>query len=128
MANQESLRKTARNASGSAATKFQPGPKNPRWNERLQSTDGYKLVRVPPDHPRAWSRRHPYAYEHIILMEQRLGRPLQAGECVHHINGNKQDNRPENLTIVNRHQHGKHHMAERKRDSKGRLLPMKDTP
>lgn len=37
--------------------------------------------------------------EHRFLMEQRLGRPLRAGEVVHHINANPSDNRIENLTL-----------------------------
>jgi HNH endonuclease len=39
--------------------------------------------------------------EHIVVMEQALGRPVdwQAGESVHHINGVRDDNRPENLEL-----------------------------
>lgn len=57
--------------------------------------DGYVLVKV-PDHPRAsrgWVR------EHIVVMEQTIGRHLLPGEEVHHINGVKDDNRPENLEL-----------------------------
>jgi len=52
---------------------------------------------------------------HRTIMERYLKRKLLPTEIVHHINGDKLDNRIENLEILSRSQHNKkHHFLERK--------------
>jgi hypothetical protein len=50
-----------------------------------------------PQHPRALSGK--YVFEHIVVMEQLLRRYLLPEESVHHLNGVRDDNRPENLEL-----------------------------
>ena len=82
------------------------GPNAPNWKGgRLIDKSGYVLIRR-PEHPRAkkFFGIRCYVREHIVVIEQKLGRSLSKGETVHHINGVKSDNRPENLEL----RHGGH--------------------
>lgn len=60
------------------------------------SVKGYRIV-FRPGHPNA--NRHGRLPEHRLVMSEMLARPLLAEENVHHINGNRLDNRPENLEL-----------------------------
>ena len=64
---------------------------------------GYRLIAI-----RVQGKRK-LVLEHRYLIEQFLGRTLATKEHVHHINGDKLDNRLENLTVMPIGQHNTHH-------------------
>lgn len=76
---------------------------NGRWRGgKFVDPDGYVLVKR-WDHP--YHRKGGYVLEHRLVMETQLGRYLESDEIVHHINGNAQDNRVENLELMHQDRH-----------------------
>jgi hypothetical protein len=84
---------------------FQPGSEHPRWNKgKLYSSHGYALVRVGISHPEAMHQG--YAYEHRLVWLTAHGKIPKDRE-IHHRNGDKSDNRIENLELVKHNNHPK---------------------
>lgn len=68
----------------------------PQNGKRWKMKQGYKQLLL-KDHPN--TAKNGYVMEHIVIMADYLGRPLQKGETVHHKNGIRNDNRLENLEL-----------------------------
>lgn len=68
---------------------------------RIKTTEGYISVLLPPDHPLiSMAEKSRYVKEHRLVVAESLGRPLEKHEQIHHINGDRTDNRIENLQLV----------------------------
>jgi len=80
-----------------------PGELNPSYKRGYWETNGYLFTRV----------KGKPCQVHRIIAEKKIGRPLQDNEVVHHINGNKKDNRPENLEVMTRSEHIQLHSNDR---------------
>lgn len=66
---------------------------NGNWKGGFYYKKGYKMMAV---NDRGSQR---YVFEHILVMEESLGRRLVPGETVHHVNGIRDDNKLKNLEL-----------------------------
>lgn len=78
---------------------------HPNWKGgRYLSTDGYCYV-LARGHP--FATKQGYIREHRLVMEKKISRYLRQGEEVHHINGNTQNNKIENLHLYLKGDHSR---------------------
>lgn len=95
----------------SANNVMRSGPDNGNWKGGGLTHQGYKITRIPPDHPMiemaevvsnsGWGK----VLEHRLFMAMHIGRCLEVWEHVHHINQDKTDNRIDNLQLVTPDKH-----------------------
>ena len=90
------------------------GKENPNYKGGSYINDwGYVMIR----------KNGKYVSEHRTIMENHLGRKLSPNENIHHLNHNKQDNRIENLLIINPSEHSSlHHGTIEARKKKSEQL------
>lgn len=71
------------------------GKNHPNWKGGYIDKRGYKHINVNGER----------VYEHRYVMEKHLGRKLTFNETIHHIDGNKSNNKRKNLELLSRSDH-----------------------
>ena len=82
------------------------GENNPNWKGGRSYNNGYVILRSKVGRPSKGKGAF-YRGEHIVVWEQIHGQSLPKGWVVHHLNGIRDDNRPENLKAMPRKQHNR---------------------
>lgn len=79
-------------------------------NPKYRFVNGYVMV-YRPDCPNAMSSRdwEGWVYEHVAVMYDQTGKKIEDGNYVHHLDGNKMNNSPDNLILLSPHDHSKLH-------------------
>lgn len=82
------------------------GEQSANWKGgRRALKSGYVRIYA-PEHPKAHNGT---VFEHRLVMEEKLGRLLEPGEVVHHIDGDKSNNHPDNLELKTHGDHIREH-------------------
>lgn len=83
------------------------GEKNPNWKGGFHRNVGGYFLKYAPDHP--FVNCHGYVPFHRLVLEEKLGRYLSPGEIAHHIDFDKSNNAPDNLTPMALGEHLHYH-------------------
>lgn len=92
-------------------------------NNKRYNKNGYVVVNI-PDHPKAFDAtgdnnpKEFFVYEHVLIAEEMINRPLKEGEVVHHLDGSRDNNSPDNLLVLSNPMHTKLHKWLDKSDEK----------
>jgi uncharacterized protein (DUF1330 family) len=103
------------------------GSSNGRWKGGIHyRKDGYILIRIPNRDKNSTGKG--YELKHRLVMAKHLKRPLLRSEIVHHINGNKSDNRIKNLKVMTQSEHAKQDYLLRTKNKLGQLCSVDNHP
>lgn len=92
------------------------GEKNVNWNGGKTGGNGNYVYILMPNHPDA--DKSGYILEHRLKMESNIGRRIKKSEVVHHVNCKKDDNRIENLQLMEKREHDRYHTKLRHQTNK----------
>jgi len=83
---------------------YKKGLEHPNWKGgRFKDSRGYILIYVGKGNGR--HKNQSYNYEHVSTWEKYHGKQLPKNWLIHHLNGIRNDNRPENLFAMERKNH-----------------------
>lgn len=104
----------------SPSTELKKGNKL-RWKGGKTIIGGYLHIYT-PQHPYATNKK--YVSAHRLAMEKHLGRYLLPTERIHHLNGNKLDNRIKNLKhFISESEHQKYHQQVKRLQIRHGAIP-----
>jgi hypothetical protein len=82
---------------GNRIIHFLSGPDHPQWKGGKRAKKGYKMIKRTGHHHAGVDG---YVMEHILVWEEHNNKKLPKGWVIHHLNGIKDDNRPDNLIAL----------------------------
>jgi len=79
----------------------------------IDKSTGYNYI-YRPNHPNA--KQNGMVAEHVYVLSKKIGRPLRKGEQCHHLDGNKLNNKEDNLQLTTLMQH--YYMHRERKDAR----------
>ena len=93
----EQLQKSPVGSGKVGGSRDQHGEKHWNWKGGHTTGNGYRIT----------YRNGRRDYEHRLVAEETIGRLLKPDEIVHHIDGNRSNNSPENLVVMTAQEHNR---------------------
>lgn len=91
---------------------------------KIREVNGYTMVYA-PGHPNAYTSKNwfGWVYLHVKVASEKLGRKIEKGENVHHLDGDKKNNNQENIQVLSNHEHGRLHAKISGKSCERKIVP-----